>query len=225
MPDFTKLSRSRLELFLECRRCFWLLMNKKIKRPPGFPFTLNIAVDYLLKEEFDKHREEGTAHALIKKYEIDAIPFSHTDIDKWRHNFTGVQFSHDSSGFLVFGAVDDVWKDSKSNLMVVDYKATGAKEHRIYDAYKRQMEVYQWLLKKNGFSVSNLGYFLFAKVDKKKQFKGARLSFKLLIEPCSGNSEWVENELLNARKCLEGKLPEFGNECKYCNWCLAQSSL
>lgn len=77
-----KLSRSRLELFLECPRCFWLLMNKNVKRPPGFPYTINNAIDALLKKEFDEHRFQGTAHDLIKKFKIDAIPFSHVIVNK-----------------------------------------------------------------------------------------------------------------------------------------------
>lgn len=197
-------------------------MNKNIKRPPGFPYTINNAIDFLLKQQFDVHRAGGTAHELIKKFKIDAIPFSHSDIDKWRHNFTGIRFAHKLSGFLVYGAVDDVWKNSNGELIVVDYKATGAKEHNIYDSYKRQMEVYQWLLKMNGFSVSSLGYFLFAKVDKEQGFKKAKLSFELIVEGCEGNSDWVEKEIVNARKCLEGDLPDFGSECAYCRWCVKQ---
>ena len=52
-----KISRSKIDLFLECPRCFYLDVVKKIKRPPGFPFNLNNAVDMLLKKEFDRHRE------------------------------------------------------------------------------------------------------------------------------------------------------------------------
>ncbi len=218
MSEYIKLSRSRLELFLECPRCFWLLMNKNIKRPPGFPYTINSAVDYLLKQQFDEHRAQGTAHELIKKYKVDAIPFSHEEMDCWRHNFTGVQFAHEKTGFLVYGAVDDVWKNSKDELIVVDYKATGAKEHKIYDSYKRQMEVYQWLLKKNDFKVSDLGYFLFAKVDKEQGFQHGKLSFELIIEPCEGNSDWIEDKISDAKKCLESDIPKPDNECDYCKW-------
>ncbi len=218
MKDFIKISRSRLELFLECPRCFWLWKNKKVSRPKGFPYTINNAVDYLLKQEFDKHRSKGTAHALIKKYKIDAIPFSHEEMDRWRHNFTGVQFEHKKTGFLVYGAVDDVWKDSKNSLIVVDYKATGAKEYKIYDSYKRQMEIYQWLLEKNDFKVSNRGYFLFAKVDKEKGFSEQKLSFDLFLEPCDGDRGWVEDTVLQAKKCLEGKIPQPKEECDYCKY-------
>src|SRR5579863_1522856 len=166
----TKLSRTKLELLIDCPRCFWLDMAKGVKRPPGMPFTLNNAVDYLLKEEFDGHREKGTRHPVMEKYKINALPFQHESLSKWRHNFTGVQFEHKPTGFLVYGAVDDVWVNPDGELIVVDYKATGAKEHQIYDSYKRQMEVYQWLLRQNGFDVSPVGYFVFAKVNKADGF-------------------------------------------------------
>ena len=44
-----KISRSGLKLFEECQRCFWLNLHHKIKRPPGYPYTLSGAVDYLVK--------------------------------------------------------------------------------------------------------------------------------------------------------------------------------
>jgi len=162
----TKLSRSKIELSLECPRCFWLDMKQGIKRPPPMPYTINNAVDYLLKQEFDIHREKGTPHPVMKKHKIDAVPYSHEKINTWRHNFTGVQFHHKPTDFLVYGAVDDIWVNPEGELMVVDYKATGANQHRIYDSYKRQMEIYQWLLRQNGFNVSPVGYFVFAKVNK-----------------------------------------------------------
>jgi hypothetical protein len=48
-----KLSRSKIDLFLECPRCFYLDNKLGLKRPPGYPFALNSAVDLLLKKEFD----------------------------------------------------------------------------------------------------------------------------------------------------------------------------
>jgi hypothetical protein len=65
-----------------------------VARPPGFPSALNSAVDHLLKLEFDSYRANGTKHPLIEKYGIDARLIAHTDLDKWQHNFTGVQFLH-----------------------------------------------------------------------------------------------------------------------------------
>jgi len=61
-----KISRSKIDLFIECPRCFYLDRRLGIGRPPGFPFTLNTAVDALLKQEFDVYRAKGEAHRLQK---------------------------------------------------------------------------------------------------------------------------------------------------------------
>lgn len=123
-----KLSRSKIDLFLNCPRCFYYDRKLGVSRPPGFPFALNSAVDALLKQEFDTHRANGTKHPLIEKYGIDARPIPHEDLDKWRHNFTGVQFLHQPTNLLIFGAIDDLWQNSKGEYIVVDYKATAKTE-------------------------------------------------------------------------------------------------
>lgn len=213
-----KLSRSKLELLFECPRCFWLYAGKGIARPFGAPYTINNAVDFLLKEEFDVHRKNGTAHWLITREGIDAIPFMHEDIDKWRHNFTGIQYHHKKTDCLVFGAVDDVWVDSKGSLMVVDYKASGAKEGELYDSYKRQMEIYQWLLRQNGFKVLKRGYFVYCRVNKDNGFAKGKLSFDIKVQPYDGDDSWVEDKILEARKILDGKIPDSSEECVYCSY-------
>lgn len=214
----TKISRTKIELSLECPRCFWLDLVKGIKRPPPMPYTINNAIDYLLKQEFDVHRKKKTKHPVMESNNIDALPFQHPSLDKWRHNFTGVQYMHEPTDFLVYGAVDDVWVKDNGDLIVVDYKATGAKEHHVYDSYRRQMEVYQWLLGKNGFTVSPVGYFVFAKVNKGNGFgEGVpALSFDLFVEPLEGDTSWVEQAVLAARKILNGKIPDANPNCLYC---------
>ena len=155
-----KASRSKIELFVNCKRCFYLDLRLGVGRPKGFPFNLNKAVDALLKKEFDIHRAKGEAHPLMTTYGIDAIPFSHEELNNWRENFVGCRFHHEPSGFLVTGAVDDLWIGKDGKLIVVDYKATSKNAEVSLDAawqmgYKRQMEVYQWILR-NG-SAENQG--------------------------------------------------------------------
>jgi CRISPR/Cas system-associated exonuclease Cas4 (RecB family) len=213
-----KLSRSKIELFLDCPRCFWLEMQKGVKRPPPAPYTINLAIDGLLKKEFDVCRENGTAHYIIKKYNINAIPYKCDQINTWRTNFTGVRFHHKPTDFLVFGAVDDVWVNPEGELIVVDYKATGAKEYKIYDSYKRQMEVYQWLLAMNGYKVSKTGYFLFAKVNKEGGFGEGKLSFDFFLEPQEGDGSWIAQALVDAKKTFDGSIPSYKQDCLYCQF-------
>jgi len=124
-------------------------------------------VDHYLKQEFDIHRAKDQQHPLQKEYGIDAKPAPHDELDEWRRNFGGVKYLHEPTGLLVTGAIDDLWIDSKSEYMVVDYKAT-AKDEAVkaldkewQNGYKRQMEVYQWLVRRNGLKVSNTGYFVY----------------------------------------------------------------
>ena len=123
-----KLSRSKIELFIECPRCFYIDRRLGVGRPPGFPFNLNSAVDTLLKKEFDFYRENSQQHPLLEKYDVDAHPVPHQDLDKWRQNFTGIQYLHEPTNLLISGAIDDLWQNSNEEYIVVDYKATSKNE-------------------------------------------------------------------------------------------------
>ena len=70
-----RLSRSKVELFLSCPRCFYLDRRLGISRPASFPFNLNSAVDTLLKAEFDQYREAREPHPYMTEAGLDAIPF------------------------------------------------------------------------------------------------------------------------------------------------------
>lgn len=220
-----KLSRSKIDLFLECPRCFYYDRRLGVARPPGFPFTLNSAVDYLLKLEFDIHRANGTKHPLIEKYGVDARPVDHKDLALWRHNFTGIQFLHKSTNLLIFGAIDDLWQNSNGEYIVVDYKAT-SKEEEItelnrdwQDGYKRQMEVYQWLLRQNGYKVSDIGYFVYCNGQTDRKAFDAKLEFDITLIPYKGNDSWVEPTIIAAHKCLNNpSLPEAKTSCDYCSY-------
>ncbi len=224
-PNWT-LSRSKIDLFMECRRCFYIDNKLGTARPPGFPFNLNNAVDTLLKKEFDSHRAKKTQHPLAAKYGVDAVPFDHPDMEEWRAALKGgVRHFHEPTGFTVRGAVDDIWQDKEGNLIVVDYKAT-SKNAKIesldedwHRGYKRQMEVYQWLLRKNGFPVSNTGYFVYANAGQDKEAFDAVLEFDLTLIPYTGNDAWVEGALLEIKECLESnEKPVASAECDYCNY-------
>ena len=44
-----KLSRSKVDNFMSCKRCFYIDRKLGVGHPPGFPFNINSAVDELLK--------------------------------------------------------------------------------------------------------------------------------------------------------------------------------
>mgnify|MGYP001594953546 FL=1 len=220
-----KLSRSKIDLFMECPRCFFVDNKLGVARPPGFPFYLNSAVDKLLKKEFDTHRAKGSAHPLMQKYKIDAVPLKHTKIEEWRDSLrAGVSFRHPATGMLVRGGVDDVWVRPNGELIVVDYKAT-AKDGEVsldaawQDGYKRQMEVYQWLFRQNGFQVSDTGYFVYVNGKTDREAFDARLEFDVSVIPYTGKTNWVEPTLADIKKCLDSDaIPAPSEHCDYCTY-------
>ena len=217
------LSRSKIDLFMNCPRCFYLDRRLGVGQPPGYPFTLNSAVDALLKKEFDIHRAAGNPHPLMKEYGIDAVPYNDKRMDEWRDALRrGIQFVHQKTNFLITGGVDDVWINPKGELIIVDYKATSKNSEVSLDAewqigYKRQMEIYQWLFRQNGFKVSDTGYFVYVNGKTDVKAFDAKLEFDVKIIPYKGDDSWVEGAIIEAHKCLSSNtIPTAAATCDYC---------
>ena len=220
-----RVSRSKIDLFMECPKCFYLDRRLGVGRPPGYPFSLNSAVDTLLKKEFDFHRVKKTSHPLMEQYGIDAVPFQHKDIEKWRDSLRGgITYLHEPTNLLITGGIDDVWVNPKGELIIVDYKAT-AKNGEInldaewQDSYKRQMEIYQWLFRQNGFKVSPTGYFVYANGKTDREAFDGKLEFDVHVIPYTGDTSWIEPKLIEIKKTLDAKKsPEAHEDCDYCRY-------
>src|SRR5665213_1921685 len=231
-----KVSRSKIELFTQCPRCFWLDGRLKISRPSGPPFNINKTIDELFKKEFDAYRAKGEPHPLMTDNQIKAIPYAHDNLDIWRYNFTGIVAVHKPTNLHVFGAIDDVWVNDDGELIVVDYKATSKKTGVSIDSdwqisYKRQLEVYQWLLRQNGFKVSDTGYFVYTNASLEPESFGDKLEFNTKVIPYTGSNAWVEPTLLKMKARLEDDdMPPIGNAamggpCDFCSYAKARTEL
>jgi hypothetical protein len=217
------LSRSKVELFQDCPRCFYLDRRRGISRPSGPPFNLNSAVDTLLKKEFDGYRAQGKAHPLITGAGLNAVPHNHPQLDAWRSNFKGVRTLHEATNFELFGAIDDLWRDLDSGEMIVaDYKATSKSsevnlDSEWQDSYKRQMEFYQWLLRRQGLAVAKRGWFVYANGRRDLAEFGAKLEFTIKMLPYDGDDGWVEGTLAAIKETLSApQPPTAAKDCEYC---------
>ncbi len=221
-----KLSRSKLENFIKCPRCFYLDRRLGVASPGGPGFSLNVAVDALLKKEFDVHRANQTPHPLMTKYGLDLVPFKHPQMDEWRDALrAGLQYLHEPTKLLITGGIDDIWANMRQKILfVVDYKATAQKgeitlEDEWKKAYKRQIEIYQWLLRKiiRGFQVANIGYFLYCNGLLEKEALDGKLEFDIKIISYEGNDDWVKQAIIDAHKCLMADaLPMAAEDCDFC---------
>ena len=191
-----KISRSKLNNFIDCPRCFYLERVKGLK-DPGMPgWALNTAVDELLKKEFDHYRKIQKPHPFVTKNKLNFIPFQHEKIDYWRDALRGgIAFTDPDTNLEIHGGVYDIWfNPDNKELILVDYKV-------------RQMK----------FKVSDTAYFLVCNGLKTPDKFDAILQFDLTLVPYKTNDSWVKNKIIDMKKTLESKdVPEINKFCEKC---------
>ena len=221
-----KISRSAVEQHLNCQRCFYLAYKHKI-RPHSLPFTLNSAVDNLCKNEFDHYRAKAEPHPMFIEHGIEAVPFAHEKMDEWRNNFKGIRHINEADGYNFGGAVDDIWQKPNGDLIVIDVKSTSKNvldwedtysKWEYAKGYRRQLEMYQWLLEKNGFNVASEGYLVYYNGKKHEPMFNQQLTFDLHLVKLECDNSWVEEAVLNAKATLDGDMPKPSKSCENCNY-------
>jgi hypothetical protein len=245
-----ELSRGKIENFLKCEACFWLERAKGVKFP-GMPgFLLNTNTDTLLKRDFDAYRGKK-AHPIMVAAGLEHLrPFAHEDIEKWE---SSLQFGaspnhfntiHEETNILFGGGLDDIWENIETGeLHIVDYKSTSQqraepkpldetfiappenpKDPDYKAGYRRQMEMYQWIARRKGFTVSNIGYFVYvdglhAGIEGMLDADNpatAWMKFQTAVIPYEGNDDWVEKALFKAKETLlMTSCPSHADSCEY----------
>lgn len=239
-PAPFELSRGKIEVLIKCKACFWLEKQAGVKPIDTPGFNLNTNTDTLLKRDFDRWRGKGP-HPLMVSYGLSHLrPYAHEDLVKWASSTQfGVNSSyfntiHEETNILFGGGLDDVWENvATGELHIVDYKSTAqlSKTPKPLDrsfledfwktAYKRQMEMYQWIMQRKGHQVSDIGYFVY--VD--GQHIGlngmidpdpvsATMKFNTSIIEYEGNNSWVADALRDAKQILQTQVcPEHSPRC------------
>ena len=119
---------------------------------------------------------------------------------------------------MIFGSIPE------GELSIVDYKATSKSDEVNLDAdwqigYKRQMEIYQWLFRKNDFKVSDTGYFVYCNGKADKEAFDGKLEFDVKILPYKGKDNWIEQVIMDAYNCLAADvLPKSAPNCDFCSY-------
>ena len=225
-PEPYEVSRSQIQSFMNCPACFWMNRVKGIKFP-GMPgFLLNTATDTLLKKDFDRYRELQKPHPFMERNGLGhLVPYKHYDFETWTKSLQlGLRTHYEPADLLIGGGLDDVWHDPQTDeIFVVDYKSTAGKRNEdltalqpitlngVYkESYKRQMDMYQWILRQNGFNVSKTGYFVYVNGDQhfedgmlEESSNKANMKFDVQLLSYEADDSWVEQTILDLKNCLE----------------------
>ncbi len=214
-----QLSPNSLNLFLECAHCFWLDKNLGIKRPPAYPYALNLAVDELLKEEFDTYRAKKLSPPLLEENNIKAHLFANQKLlNQWRNNLAGIRYFDKELGATLFGAVDDVLEFKDGKIAPLDYKSTGSTTEKVYDRFQLQLDTYTFLMEKNGYQTTHKGYLAFYLVDKSRGFVD-RIPFRKEIVEIETNPADIYEIFKDAVNVLkQGSPPPHSQDCQFGRW-------
>jgi len=129
----------------------------------------------------------------------------------WRSNLKGVTYT-DDKGNTLHGAVDNILVKGKK-IIVLDYKTRGfpLKEDTA-EHYQSQLNIYNFLLEKNGYKTENYAFLLFY-VPKEVMETGEVIFdtslVKMKIDITEAETLWKK-----ALKLLEGDCPRDS-----CEWC------
>lgn len=247
-PEPYEVSRSQIQSFMNCPACFWMNRVKGIKFP-GMPgFLLNSATDTLLKKDFDRYREMQKPHPFMERNGLGhLVPFKHENFELWTKSLQlGLKTFHEPSNLIIGGGLDDVWHDLKTDeIFVVDYKSTAGRKNdegtalnqitlvgAYKESYKKQMDMYQWILRQEGFNVSRTGYFVYVNGDQhfedgmlNDEIDKANMRFDVQLISYDADDSWVEDTILELKNCLlmnesprhadSGFGPKGDKQCEY----------
>ena len=235
-PEPYELSRSRIENFIQCPACFYMQQVEGIEFPSIPGFNINEATDILLKKDFDHYRERKEPHPFLENNGYSfLVPYQHEHFELWTQSLhfgakDRMHYDHHKTNIRVGGGLDDVWfNKNTSKIHIVDYKSTSQKkdngpinlDDKWKTTYKRQMDLYVWIMQKKGFDVDNIGFFLYCDGNRFTDLnflndKNAIMEFKITLIEYQTNFSWVEKTLYNISNCLRlNKRPEHSQYCEY----------
>lgn len=211
-----KLSPSSLSLLKECPKCFWLAFNKNIKRPATIFPSLPSGMDSILKKHFDFFMEKGKLPPELQQLKGDVTLFNDAELLKiWRSNFKGIQWT-DNKGNLFRGAVDNLLQ-KRNKLIVLDYKTRGfpLKEDTAAH-YQDQLDIYNFLLRKNSYETEDYAYLLFYHPNKVNE--NGDVLFHTDLVKMKIDVHNAEKIFKKAVDLLGGEMPKASEECGFCEW-------
>ena len=165
LSPFT-ISRSKIDLFFDCNRCFYLDQKYGIKRPHGTSLVINNFVVNHFKSILEKFRKDQKIYPESLQLKKKLIPSSNPLLEEWSHPFKGISFIDKKTNFKIKANLDDIWEcqESSKNYPII-IKSTSRKKNinseTIWPGYWKQLSLYSYLLSKNSVNVGSSGILIY----------------------------------------------------------------
>ena len=210
------LSPSKLNVFLECPKCFWLSERAGIHRPRGIFPSLPGGMDTVIKIYFDKYRKSNILPPEVEGLPGKLLP-DQKKMDFWRNWKTGLMWIDDELGVKLIGALDDCLLVDDKYYVPIDYKTKGTEPAAdSFKYYQNQLNCYNFLFEKNNLPHLDEAYLVYYSPNEVSS--GGQVKFNV-------NTIKVKTSVIDAFKTikaaldlLDGDIPERHSGCEYCAW-------
>ena len=219
-----KLSRTKIDLYFDCQRCFFIDQKYGIRRPHGTPLVINNRFVEKLKIELNECREEQKCHPEILNLNRNYIPLKHQNLREWTTPFKGISFFHENTNILLYGIIDDVLLDKnkmKNHSLII--KSTSKKNkinyEDIWQGYWKQLSYYSFLLERNNIEMSKMGVLIYINAYDDLNSSNQNVKFELSLFERLLDDSWIEPTILNIYNILNSeKVPNYSTKCKFCRY-------
>ena len=204
-----RLSPSSLNLFLECPRCFWLYLNRKIERPRIPVATITTGLDRVVKEYFDIYRTKNILPPILKG-KVPGKLISNLPKKGW------LEYLDTKVNAKLGGYLDECLDLGSSFYAALDHKTRGSAPSQIHSSYQLQMDAYTFLLEQNKFSTKRIAYIVYYfpnKINENNNF-----IFEVSVKEIKTNPERVKKVFYEAINIIRGPIPKINESCNFCKW-------
>ncbi|MCX7661944.1 MAG: PD-(D/E)XK nuclease family protein [Candidatus Omnitrophica bacterium] len=204
-----KLSPSSLNLYLECPRCFWLYINKKIKRPEKPVATITTGIDRIIKEHFELYRKKNIIPPILEG-KVPGRLIADLPKNGWLE-YINEEFDAKLGGFL-----DECLQLKDGVYAPLDHKTRGTRPEETHPAHKFQMDVYTFLLEVNGFPTEEMGYLVYY-IPKSFGSKGM-IEVEIMVSCIKTDPKFAKETFYQALQVLSKPIPSRNKNCDFCKW-------
>lgn len=204
-----KLSPSSLNLYLECPRCFWLYLNKNIKRPEKPVATITTGLDRVIKEYCEIYRQKGILPPMLEG-KVPGKLISNFPKRGW------LEFSDGRFDARLGGYLDECLDLSNNFYAALDHKTRGRRPESTHPAYQFQMDAYTFLLEQNGFPTKKFAYLLY--YIPKSVASQKDIEFEVVVAEVKTDPERAKKVFSEAVVMLKQPIPSPAKDCAFCKW-------
>ncbi len=223
-----RLSKSQLDKFQACARCFWLKHRAGLDQPEMISSKVWKGIERVTQAYYDEHRAAKTTplHLVGQRGVPEgAIPYQGDRIDLKSLRYWGKGLAFEVDGVLVTTALDDMLQvadlsvEGGTRYVVIDYKSKSkpTDEEATADLYENQADVFDYACNVNGYRTDGVVLFDYwspAQVQGAEP-PGPADPFGHTVQRWAGqvltlkaNHERMKTIVRAAAACRDGKLPE-----------------